>query len=139
MKNEFSFDLSTPINYHSEGQQKPAKKLTFCAPSNKHRKQCLTIKNDFMNIIKSIKSDGKSEKEDSGKISSRDFVNVFLTSSDQVHSSFDAFEEMMISGICKVDVNEDMTRLLVEQMSIDDFEGCFGEYCKIFLLSSLTS
>ena len=141
MESEFVYKLKKPFDYSFKGETLTAKNLVLSAPSFSNRKECFIIENGFMKITRELQKSQPVKTAPSPKklenILAEDFVAVFMSGDTDPGPYFDAFESLLLSGVCMVDGKEVITDGLMKKLLLEDFKAVFGQYLKFFLLHSL--
>lgn len=140
MPDDKDYILKQPFKYHCSGQELTAKSIKLIGPAPKHRRECQHIKSGFMELAQRQaerpKTDQTKDKEED-ELTSKDYYRMFLMAGDAINNYMRSFEKILISGGGIVDGKEPITKNIVENISVEDFENLFGRYLKDFLISSL--
>ncbi len=139
-ESEFTFELSTPLEYHSKGQLEKAVELLLKAPSNRQRHESAKLKQGFFRALKGVADNngnvdsGTDDKSDGG-ISGSEVTSVIMMSDVDLSEYQENFRLLLVNGACFVG-GEKLTKELFDKLSDADTEKLMGEYIVSFLLAS---
>jgi TusA-related sulfurtransferase len=146
MNNELNYTLKKSIQCQIQGENLDCNNLVCHAPTYNVRRQCQKIKQIFFEIIKSNQEKLDKKKEGSetkvktddndSKIEASDILNLFYTSDIDISKAMDEFENLITSGLCKVEGQIQLNKNLLNKMALQDIENLFGEYVAFFLIES---
>jgi len=150
MSNFIEVKLVDEMKYDHQGEKKTAKFVTLNKPTAKNINLTSVLKNTFQSgaavISERVKQDSsdvssksESENEDEDEtlgISPSDAVSLFYNAENGIEKSMDAFKKLLKDvGLFDGDVNA--TSVMVDALSVEDFENLLGEYLVNFILASL--
>ena len=160
MSSEIEFDLSSPITYESKGDQTEGFKLILKAPTNKQRQHrnalvdyirkannatqdrmakmmdLINVKaNDFVEIASSDEIKKEVEKKDAEEIGKEIMGEVFDCEGIKTNAFVEEFL-LLMSGVCMVEGEKEMTKPIFDKMSCDDTDRLMAVYIGNFMNGS---
>lgn len=146
MNTDFIFELTTPVKYHSGGEEIEGKFITLYAPSYKQMDKCIPLKQAFYRAAASINDDStgaassQETSSDDAEMTPEGLMSLFYQSDeDMVKIMLYGVELFKSPGIAKIDGTVSMTQPLIEKMSQDDLENMLGGLLINFILYSALS
>lgn len=146
MNTEFQFELTTPIKYHSGGEEVEGTFITLTAPSYKQMDKCIPLKQAFFRAAASINDsveeanvEPNAPAEAAGMTPEGLIALFYQSEEDMVKVFLYGVELFKSSGVALVDGSVSMKQLLIEKMSQDDLENMLGRYMINFILASVLS
>lgn len=144
IKSEFTFTLTTPINYSEGGKFVDAFELTLKAPSNKNRNECAKLKQGFFRALKDLESmgknkpDAKEEKaEPESDIDGDAILSIIMMADSVDYEKYqEAFRLLVTNGVCEISTTQKLNTDLYNNLSNADSERLMGDYLANFLLAS---
>ena len=136
----FDFILSDPIKYQAKGENTEASLLELSAPAVNNRKKVAKLKQGFMRVINGLQNpDAKAAEGKKGneKIKPEEIMALIQMGIIEYDEYIDIFVSLLISGVCKVDGEVDITQHMVNKISFEDMEKLMGEYLINFIVGSL--
>jgi hypothetical protein len=143
LKTSFEYELSQPIKYTEKGDFTEGQLLVFYAPSMKSIGIASKLKQGFIKALKPFMDDSSQGKKttnrnQSKEASASEWVLLLMLSDVDMSEIYEHFQSLLCEpGICKIEDSKDMTKSVLENISIADMENLLGEYAQNFLLSSL--
>lgn len=150
LKSEITVPLATSLKYSVSGGFEDANELILKAPSNKHRRHAIKLKQGFFQAlkasaddsgnVKALDSDDDDEagnKEVDDELTGDKVVAILIMSNIDYGKYIDTFRELLLNDICFVAEGVKLTTPLFDSLSLDDTDTLLGEYLANFLLSSL--
>lgn len=138
MNTEFQYELTTPIKYHSGGEEVEGAFITLYAPSKKQMKNNIVLKEAFFQAVDSQQdtvSSGKTIAEQE-KLSGVDLIDLLYISGTSMHPVLLSATELFKSGVAKIEGSVSLTQPILDELSQDDLEAMTGEYMVNFTLAS---
>ena len=139
-KTEFEYKLSSPVKVAKAGQEELCFILTLRAPTAKHRSHLIRIKQGLLKAIVCLQKNAdpnRPEHPDDNKIpSGADLIAILYISDVDLAGLEDEFRALMLAGITSLGDGIALNVHHMDQMSLEDFEGVFGEYLVNFIMSS---
>ena len=137
MNTEFQFELTTPVKYHSGGEEVEGAFITLYAPSKKQMKNNIALKEAFFKAVASQEGDSSSDNKisEQGKLSGMDLIDMLYISGVSMHAVLLSATELFKSGIAKVEGSVNLTQPILDGLSQDDLEAMTGEYMVNFTLA----
>ena len=137
MKGEITHELTTPFEYHGNGENKTASVIILSAPSNKQRKHAAKLKQYFFQAINSLQGADKAEAEENAKDpKGSDIVALLMMSDVDANDIHEAFKGIITGGCAMVEGATSLTDSLYEKLSFEDTEEMLGDYLVNFLIPS---
>ncbi len=143
MNTEFQFELTTPVKYHSSGEEVEGTFITLCVPSYKQMDKCVPLKQAFYRVAASVQDDESdttnvSEASSDGSELTPDTLLAMFYQSDEdmVKIILHGVELFKSPGIASIDGTVNMNHELMTKMSQDDLENMLGAYMINFILAS---
>lgn len=143
MNTEFIFELTTPVKYHSGGEEIEGTFITLYAPSYKQMDKCVPLKQAFYRAAASINDDSTEvvsapeTPSDDAEMTPEGLMGMFYQSDeDMVKIMLYGVELFKSPGIAKIDGTVNMTHPMIEKMSQDDLENMLGGLLINFILYS---
>lgn len=145
MKTDVIYQLKTPLNYHSRGEEVEASFITLFAPSYKHMDKTVPLKQAFYRAAAAIEgetveqesTDTDTPDNDAGLTPDIAVAMLYQSNEDMVKIFLYAAELFKAPGIAKVEGSEKMTGAIIEKLSQDDLENMLGTYLVNFILASV--
>jgi NACalpha-BTF3-like transcription factor len=148
MKSEINFELKKTLSFQNAGQNLESNQLVLYAPSYKSRKYTNKLKQLFFRASRSlednkkpVKEENKADKqkdeqnEEKKDIKSEDILLMLYSSSVDIDDVYDAFEQILLMGHCKIDGQIELKRQHLDAIDSEDVEKMLGVYLLDFLLS----
>ena len=140
-KKEFNFTLSTSIQYANKGEMVEASFISLKAPNSKLLNITSDLKQAFFRAFpKSSESQPSTEEKKKDDLElSGDMVMTMISMSESVELKsvlLLAKELFTQRGVALVDGEVQLTKPLIEEMDVDDFQDMVGEYLVNFILAS---
>ena len=136
----FDFTLSEPIDYQAKGENTKASLLELSAPAVNNRKKVAKLKQGFMRVINGLKNPdakGAEGKKSNEKVKPEEILALIQMGAIEYDEYMDIFVSLLVSGICKVEGEVDITQHMVDKISFEDMERLMGEYLINFIIGSL--
>lgn len=139
-ESEFTFTLTSPLQYHDSGKLEDGYELILKAPSNKNRIESAKLKQGFFRAMKGLSDtrgnvQSESESASDSVISGSEVMSVIMMSSVDLAEYQENFRVLLISGVCSVKGIK-LTSPMFDSLSDSDTERLMGEYIANFLLAS---
>lgn len=137
MKSEFQFQLSTPVKYHSGGEEVEGSFITLTAPSKKQMENNIALKEAFFQAV-SAQNDGQPPKEEKKEVevSGMDIIDMMYMSGVSMHKVLLHATELFKSGVAQIEGAEKLTQPILDGMSQDDLEAMTGAYMVNFTIAT---
>jgi len=138
MKTEIEYILTTGIEFHKGGELAVSKNVLLLAPSSKQLKHTVAMKQAFFQAISSFESEKKKEstKTDEFEMSGSDVLSMLYMSTVDMEKFFNSARELFKSGAALLDGKQQFNDLMIDKVSVEDFEGMVGEYLINFIIAS---
>ena len=148
-KSQFDFELTTPIKYQKDGEFHEARVIAVKAPSKKHRKQSIRIKQGFYQAMqyhqannasseKAVEEARKKLEEGDETITGQEIMMMLYMSDVDIERFDEAFDKLLLSpGICMVDDAVQLTTPILDELSEEDTDRLLGEYMENFFVGSM--
>lgn len=145
MMTDVIYQLKTPLNYHSRGEEVEASFITLFAPSYKHMDKTVPLKQAFYRAAAAIEggtveqesTDTDTPDNDAGLTPDMAVAMLYQSNEDMVKIFLYAAELFKAPGIAKIEGSEKMTGAIIEKLSQDDLENMLGTYLVNFILASV--
>ena len=140
IKKEVEIVLTEVLSYtpKGSGEMKEAISVILTPPSLKQLKHTTVLKQSFFQAISSM-ADDKASSDDSGlapEMAGSDVIAMIFMSDVNVTAMFDSAKELFKSGVAKLDGTQDFNDIILNKLSVEDFENMVGEYLVNFILAS---
>ena len=142
MNTDFQFELTTPVKYHSGGEEVEGNFITLYAPSKKQMKNNIALKEAFFKAVSKQEESTTTTKEkisEQEKLSGLDLIDMMYISGVPMHSVLLSATELFKSGVAKIDGSVSLTQPILDGISQDDLEAMTGDYMVNFTLASFLS
>lgn len=137
MNKEHVFQLSTPVKYHSGGEEIDGQFITLTAPSKKQMQHNIALKAAFFKAVNdndSAESGQTSDKET--KISGQDVIDMMYMGGADMYKVLLSATELFKSGVATVEGTVNLTQPILDTMTQDDLEAMTGDYIVNFTIAS---
>ena len=135
------YELKNGIEYALKGQMETASFIEMNEPTSKHLSLTAPIKQMFFRALRenAEKNAGQEAgKADESEITGDILIQLLYTSSEDVGAFFGYAKELLsYSGLCLLDGEVKLNKLLLDNLSADDMEGLAGAYVANFILASV--
>jgi hypothetical protein len=139
MRTEFNYELESPIEYASKGEQHEAGFITLQAPTSRNLTECAQLKQAFFRALPKTPANTEVELPEEGDAElDGPGVMLLIAMSTEVELAtvLCIARELFSSGLAQVDGEEKLTKTLLDKMSQDDLENMTGAYLANFILAS---
>ena len=142
LKKEFEYKLIEGFDFQNTKAQKleTAQTLTMIAPSMNNRSYRTILQQSLMRAISDLQSrqnlNQSEEKQSQDALTGAMIFSILSTSSINLEDCYNAFEKLLIGGLCKINSSVNLTADLFKKISLDDIECMLGEYIANFLIPS---
>jgi hypothetical protein len=136
---EFNFNLSEPVSYSCKGEQIESSFITFTAPTSRNRRECAFLKQAFFKAVNSVHGSTKDVEQDvkaKVDISASDITDLLAMGSEDLSEVWEVSIKLFSSGVGMLGGEEKLTKLLLDQVHMDDLDSMVGEYLVNFTLRS---
>ncbi len=153
-KSEIEFCLKSPIKYAGDGGvQSDGFKLILKAPTGRNLYQRALLKQQLMIAFQWMESqkpkNAQSDKPDDVKksdtaLSDEDVSDVgdalalaiYAAPGVAINIVLGEFSKLLIEGACSVEGEKDLTKSLLDKISLDDLDSMLGQYLANFIMPS---
>lgn len=139
--------LESPFEYAFKGETRKAGFISLHAPTMKQHSYAASLKQSIMRSVQSNEGveklasnesklvEEEGDKKD-GEITSQVVLSLIFNSKGvDVNVIFEQTKELFKHGGALIDGEEKLTTLLINKMSVDDFQNLTGEYIANFTLA----
>lgn len=139
---EFTFNLNEPLSYSQSGDQTESSFIVFTAPTSRNRRECAFLKQAFFKAINSVHGNIKNTEvveRDKTDINASDITDLLAMGEVDLCEVWEVSIKLFASGVGMLGGEAKLTRLLIDQIDMDDLNDMVGEYLVNFTLRSSLS
>lgn len=134
--NDFAHELSSPVDYHSGGENKQATSVVLASPSNKQRRPAAKLKQCFFRALNSFSDEQAQDQKDDSKPKGSAILALIMMSDVDIDEVHEAFKTLLTTGCAMLDGEVAMSNHHYDAIAFEDTEAMLGEYLVNFLIPS---